>query len=395
MLGAGIMGAATALFLARGGARVTLFDAAPAPCAGASRWNEGKIHLGHLYAADPSLRTAARLLPGGLAFRPLVESLLGGCIEAAIAPLDDLYLVHRASVVAADDAGRYYDAATALAAAHPEADAYLTPLGARRAERLAPAALEAICDTREIVAGYRVPERAVNTRWIADRLVAALAAEPRIVLRLGAVVTAVESGAAGLDGPLTVRTAGAADGPYDAVVNALWAGRLAIDAAVGLAAPPTFSHRYRVSVFLQTTCPVALPNAIITTGPFGDVKNYGGGNLYLSWYPAGLLAEGHDTTPPPVPQLDAAAREALADRVIARLGAVIPAVSSLPATTATRQVGGGWVYAAGRGALDDRASTLHRRDRIGIVQRGRYFSVDTGKYSTAPWLARAIADDLL
>jgi hypothetical protein len=28
------------------------------------------------------------------------------------------------------------------------------------------------------------------------------------------------------------------------------------------------------------------------------------------------------------------------------------------------------------------------------VQRGGYFSVDTGKYSVAPWLARRVADRL-
>ena len=63
VLGAGIMGGATALFLARRGVRVVLFDAAAEPFCGASRWNEGKIHLGFLYSGDPSLRTARRLLP--------------------------------------------------------------------------------------------------------------------------------------------------------------------------------------------------------------------------------------------------------------------------------------------------------------------------------------------
>lgn len=394
VLGAGIMGASTALFLARDGVRVTVFDAAASPCAGASRWNEGKIHLGHLYAADPSLRTAARLLPGGLAFKRLVESLIEQSIGDAISPSDDLYLVHRDSVVGRDDAGRYYDAVTALAAAHPDAGAYLAPIGQTRAERLAPAALEAVCDTAVIEAGFRVPERSVATGWIADRLAAALTAHAGVTLRLGSVVTGVETGAAGLDGPLRVRTQSGVEGPYDAVVNALWEGRLAVDASVGLAAPATWSHRYRVSVFLRTTTPVTLPNAVIATGPYGDAKNYNGRDLYLSWYQDGLLADGHGLTPPAVPALDDKEQSALADQVMTHLGAVVPAVSSLPAITEKRRVAGGWVYAAGRGPLDDRTSTLHRRDAIGIVRRGRYVSADTGKYSVAPWLARAIADDL-
>jgi hypothetical protein len=37
---------------------------------------------------------------------------------------------------------------------------------------------------------------------------------------------------------------------------------------------------------------------------------------------------------------------------------------------------------------------LHKRHRIGIHRRGAYVSVDTGKYSIAPWLARQLADEI-
>ena len=395
VLGAGIMGASTALFLARGGVRVTLFDAASAVCAGASRWNEGKIHLGHLYAADPSLRTAARLLPGGLAFRPLIEALVDRNIEPALSPHDDLYLVHRRSVVDAEAAGRYYDAVTALAASHREAAHYLVPIRDPRATRLSSAELARVTAGEPIVAGFRVPERSVSTRWIADRLVDAIDATPRITQRLDTRVTGIATGVHGLEGPLTVTTIDGDDGPYDAVVNALWEGRLAVDAALHLATPATWSHRYRVAVFLRTTRPVTMPNAVIATGPFGDAKNYDGRDLYLSWYDTGLLSSGTGLVPPARPDLDDRHAAALADEVIARLGAVLPGVRDLPAITESRQVRGGWVFAAGHGPLDDPASTLHRRDRIGIARHGRYVSVDTGKYSVAPWLARTVADMLL
>lgn len=389
------MGVSTALFLVRGGARVTLVDAAPAICAGASRWNEGKIHLGHLYAADPSLRTAQRLLPGGLAFRPLVESLIGHSLAPAISQGSDLYLVHRRSVVDADTTGRYYDAVTALAASHPAASRYLQPIGETRAERLDARALDTLANRTEIVAGFRVPERSVSTRWVADRLAAAVAAEPRIDVRLSTRVTGLATGPAGFDGPLTIVTAHGSEGPFDAVVNALWEGRVALDTAAGLAPPAAWSSRYRVAVFLETTVPVTTPNVVVTTGPFGDVKNYDGRSLYLSWYDTGLLAHGTGPAPPAVPYLDDLAASRLADEVIAKIGGLLPEVANLPSRTASRQVAGGWVVAAGHGALDDPASTLHRRDRIGLTRHGRYLSADTGKYSVAPWLARAVADALL
>ena len=77
ILGAGIMGASLAIFLARRGASVTVFDREDAPVACASRWNEGKIHLGYIYGADPTLATAQHLLPGGLLFADCLRELIG------------------------------------------------------------------------------------------------------------------------------------------------------------------------------------------------------------------------------------------------------------------------------------------------------------------------------
>ena len=68
VLGAGIMGCCLALNLARSGVGVTLVDQHAAPMQGASRWNEGKIHLGYLYGADSTLGTVRHVLTGGLRF---------------------------------------------------------------------------------------------------------------------------------------------------------------------------------------------------------------------------------------------------------------------------------------------------------------------------------------
>jgi hypothetical protein len=137
-----------------------------------------------------------------------------------------------------------------------------------------------------------------------------------------------------------------------------------------------------------------MPSAVIGVGPFGDVKNYNGRDLYLSWYPAGLAVEGTALAPPPVPPIDDTARADLIASVLTRLGAMLPSVAALRSHLETVRVEGGWVYAAGRGALDDRRSSLHRRDRAGVVRDGRYLSIDTGKYSMAPWIAEGLAADV-
>jgi hypothetical protein len=204
----------------------------------------------------------------------------------------------------------------------------------------------------------------------------------------GTTVSALESAGSGWEGPWVVRSGERRFGPFDHTVNALWEGRLAVDATLGLAAPPGWSHRFRVSLFVHTRHPVDVPCQVVAAGPFGDIKNYDGRNFYLSWYPAGLLAEGGDVSPPALPpSLDEAA---LVRTLAAALREHLPGAGRILDAADRTVVRGGWVFAQGRGSLADPRATIHRRDRFGIFQRGRYFSVDTGKYSTAPWLAKQV-----
>ncbi len=385
------MGGSTALCLARRGVKVTLFDAAERPFEGASRWNEGKIHLGHLYAADPSLETARRLLPGGLAFRRITESLIGCSLDGQITPEDDIYLVHRHSVLGADETGRYLRAVTALVRDDSEARHYLADASSARVTALTRRELCADYDSSTVVAGFRVPERSVSTAWVADRFVDALNSTPGIELAMRTPVRGVRRCGLAPDDPLLVDTASDPAGPFASVVNCLWENRLLIDIGMGLPVPAERTHRFRMSAFVRTRVPVSLSSAVLVTGPFGDVKNYNGRNLYLSWYPAGLVAEGVNVGPPRLPALTPGDKGRIAGETIARLGAMISGIAEVEDAAEEIDVRGGWVYASGRGALAQRSSTLHRRDRIGIRRSGSYISVDTGKYSIAPWLAEEIA----
>ena len=119
------MGCAVAIFLARRGHQVSLFDKAQQPFSGASRWNEGKIHLGFLYSADPSLNSAREVLSGGLLFAPLVEELTGCALSSAMTAEDDIYLCHAQSVVDPDALFNYAQRVAQLVREHPDARRYL------------------------------------------------------------------------------------------------------------------------------------------------------------------------------------------------------------------------------------------------------------------------------
>ena len=389
-----MLGLCTALELARRGKLVTVIEGAPDIMQGASRWNEGKIHLGYLYAADPGLSTAARLIPAGLAFADLVERHIGQALTAFTTD-DDVYLVHRDSVVSADAFASYAARVASLvrdAASRAGAPRYLTDLADERAVRLSPSQLAATSSSDDVVAGFRVGERSVSTVPIADLLCRAVRAEPRIELHVGRWVEGVRRRN---DGRLDITLRGGNDEDlrgFDVIVNALWEGRPAIDASLGHLPPAPWSHRFRAAVFARTI-DSSLHSAVLCTGPFGDVKRYADGRLYLSWYRAGLLAEGIAIEPPrDEAGISPGRRAKVQADTLAALASYFPGVSELSRDPGALEVHGGWVYAIGQGSLADPASSLHQRDKFTISADRGYISVDTAKYSLAPWLAVRVAD---
>ena len=393
VLGGGIMGSAVAINLARRGFDVTVVDREAEPMAATSRWNEGKIHLGYLYGADPSLATARHMLPGGLLFAAHARELIGGDLAGHTTTEDDIYLVHRRSVVEPDDLRAQFAAVSELIRQHPDAEQYLVGgLSGAHVAELSPGELAAVAGD-EIVAGFRVPERSVDTRWFADRLAGAVVAESGVTLQTGTNVVAAQP-RDGIDGTWRVRSDDGYDEDFDVVVNALWNGRLPIDVTAGLTPEPPWTHRFRLCLFARTRTECDVPSAIAAVGPFGDVKNYNGRDFYLSWYPVGLVAEGADLElEAPAPPVGDDAR-AFIEQVRPALESIMPRVGSILDDAETVSVHGGFVFARGAGALDDRRSGLHRRDRYGVQQQGSYYSVDTGKYSTAPWLAQMLATEI-
>lgn len=364
VLGAGIMGSAVAIQLARRGLDVTVIDRESAPMAAASRWNEGKIHLGYIYGADPTLSTAQHVLTGGLRFDDLMRELIDAELSGHSTTDDDVYLVHRASVVGPDDLRGRFAAISGLIRSHPAAGRYLVDVSDARVTQLTPDELHAMAGG-DIVAGFRVPERSVDTRWVADRLADALAAQPGVTLRLGVTVVGVEERDSST-GEWRVRTDDGDREDFDLVVNALWGGRLPIDVTAGLTPEPPWTHRFRRSLFVRTRSEQELPSALVAIGPFGDVKNYNGRDFYLSWYPVGLVGEssGLELEGPAAPSASEA--EAFVTRVRAALEPLMPGIGPVLDDAETVIVNGGFVFARGAGALDDPRSGLHRRDRFGV-----------------------------
>ena len=397
VLGAGLQGAGVALELARRGVPVMLVEQDERPLNRASLRNEGKIHLGLIYANDRSRDTAFLQLEGALRFRAIVARWLGAEAEWMVKSTPFHYLVARDSVLPPDALVRHYEAVEARCRERLAADPALDYLGARPDRLFRPlgaSELSAHFDVGRLSGGFATAELALATEALAGSLRRALAASRGIDLRCSHVVRTIERTAEGFrvvgDGP---------GGPWRIrarqVVNACWERRLALDRQLGLEPPADLLHRLKFRVIARV--PPALrsaPSVSMVLGRYGDVVIRPDGTAYLSWYPAGLRGWSQDIEPPRA--WDAACRGEvdleLAREVAAECLSAIDAWYPGIGKSEPVLVDAGAIVALGRSDVDDAGSGLHDRTRIGVSSRDGYHSVDPGKLTSAPMFAIEAAD---
>jgi len=396
VLGAGLMGVCTAIELAGRGVDVDLYDRADVCISGASLNGEGKVHLGYLYAADPSLRTAKRMVDGALSFSPLMRRWLGGAFDRVPASRPFYYPVHRDSLVPADLFERHLHRVAGL---YADACGLARPDYFGRDPRLPPVRVRDLSSIglsgKLISAVFATEEVAIDSDALAVEVRARVAAEPRIRPHLGTEVLRVSRDRSGLTvharngaGPLRKR--------YDHVINALWDGRLAIDAEMGMTPNRRWLFRYKESLHLRSDATTHIPSVTIALGPFGDIVAYDKGKLYLTWYPAGRHASVDAILPPSEKDI-LATRNAVRvqTQTLTALAEIVPGVAALPAEViAAGCLRGGWIFAWGDTDVDDPASELHQRFAVGPASVEGYHTVDTGRFMLAPLFAMQVADAL-
>ena len=394
VLGGGFQGCCVALELAKRGTRVTLYERNSILLAGAATANEGKIHLGYTYASDRSLTTARTLLRGALSFAPLVQRYLDADVPlAASEPF--VYAVHRDSQVKDEEFATYLNATHSLVDAAAGRDSYFGVDLSEAPKRLTQAELESRFDPAYVTAAFDTSEIAIDTAAMAVSMRRRIAEDPRIEVRTGRKVTAVEDDNARLRVHSSGTDSDDADSDmFSTVINALWDGRLAIDATRGVHPGRKWIHRFKHGIRFRLPDTATLPSVTIVLGPFGDVVAYGNGLYYISWYPACMTAYSDALTPPAWrAQPDEPCLSKIVTESFATMGAIIPGLQSVcPQNVSVR---GGVIVAWGFTDIDDHASELHRRHEIGVHSYGSYHSIDPGKLTMAPHFAEVCADRIL
>jgi glycine/D-amino acid oxidase-like deaminating enzyme len=395
VLGGGLQGCCVALELAARGIRVTVFDRESGLLTRTAIANEGKIHLGYMYASDPSLRTARLMAQGALAFAPFFARHLGVSPETFRTSSPTTYTVHRDSQRSVEEVAIYLRNCHAIvveSAGGKERSYFGMDLG-EPPRRLSGSEGVNGLNPYLCLAEFRTSELAIDPHWLASAVRTRIADVSLIDLRLDTEVLEVRDEVRG------ARVASRTDEVesverFDHVVNALWDGRLAIDAKRGQLPSVDWLFRLKYGVRFRPSAGAALPPSVtIVSGPFGEIVTYADGRIYLTWYPHCMRALARDIAPPSWPKrADPDERTAIIEGTLTSLSEIAPQLRDCaPSDRSSFDVVGGVIVASATTDIVDPNSWLHHRYDIGVSSHGSYHSVDPGKLTMAPYFAEMCA----
>ncbi len=393
VLGAGIQGICCALALRKKGYDVTLIDRSQEPFSQTSMKGEAKIHLGYVYANDRSFRTASLLLKSAMHFGPLLDAWTNHQINwRSICSTPFTYIVHRDSMVAVDTLQHHYDRiAVAYKAYQQQGLHYVGHSPSQLLTQCQP--LPSYLNPLLARAAIATPELAIQTQLLKPVLIGALQQEYVRFLPNRRVRT-VERAPVGfrINGDTITGQSWSDEGSI--VVNCLWDGRLQLDSSLGL--HPKQPWVYRLKHSLLGHLPQKLTHVAshtIVLGPFGDLVTYPDGLTYLSWYPTCLRGWSDQLQPPdhwPNQTQDPQSTQDWQQATLNALDAIVPGLRQFE----IKQANAGVIFSWGETDIDDPDSLLHYRYNIGVNGFDGYFSVDTGKFTSAPYFAQSLIDQL-
>jgi glycine/D-amino acid oxidase-like deaminating enzyme len=398
ILGGGMQGCCCALALAERGVEVTLFDKNDQLLSRAAVANEGKIHLGYMYANDPSHSTARMMMNGALAFAPFIARHLEIAAESLNVSQPAAYVVHCDSQRSVQQVSEYLTAVHRMIveAADSRLEAYFGRDLSQEPRLWSAAEREEEFDCDIALAAFETPEVAINPLALAQVLRERIHSDRRIEVRLAHQVLSVED----IDHPVVITKdpGGAARHTFDHVINALWDGRFAVNETLGLRPDRPWLHRlkYGVSFYLPDHAKRP-PSATFVSGPLGEVVTYQDGLIYLTWYPTCLLSISSDTAPPEWPTYpDEPLRSELIRGTLEAMAKFVVSLRELvPEELVDVTVKGGVIVAWGKTDIYDPKSELHRRYEIGVTSNRQFHSIDPGKLTMAPHFAQLCADRIV
>jgi glycine/D-amino acid oxidase-like deaminating enzyme len=380
IIGGGLQGAFAAIACARRGRQVVIFERRAAILQGASRNNEGKIHLGFTYGLDTAGETQRLLARYGAAFRPALQQLLGNSDRSFVVARQVMYARHMDSLLSEEATDQHFEMVTRLL----NGCEFQLPGNRRLPES---ETKERFCD---LVGSARlVSEETIDAEKLCVAVAEVLLNTQGIQLQTGVEIRHATEG----DRPSVFAADGQCVGTFDAVVNCAWDGLPELDSRSNLRSTG-YCLRAKAGFIARATGRVPPQPVTFCFGPFGDIVPLGGDLVYLSWYPSCLMGFTTEITGGSgwFPELQS--RFDFDRAYSASVTAFEKLCRGLHLSSEFEKVLAGAILASGSTDIDDRGSRLHKRTAIGIHRRDNYFSVNPGKLTLTPQLALELAASL-
>jgi len=394
VLGAGLQGVCIALALQCHGHEVTLIDKAPDCMMRASLRNEGKIHLGFVYANDASFRSSTLMLRSSLAFSGLIEEWLKTRIDwPTLTSHRFVYVVAHDSLVPPERLFAMYEK---LQKTYQEAIGNEGPnyLGARPSalwHEIPRNTLRGWIDEKFATMGAQTAEVALDLVAFRRLMRTALDESTQVKKLHNHKVESIVRTPFGFrvhgvqpDSCSWTREAGM-------VVNCLWEGRLELDHQLGVIPQRKWVYRLKYRMLGELSRNLAgLPSLTMVLGPYGDIVVYPSAQTYVSWYPACMKGWCTTLSPPPAwesacnGQIDSRLTRPIAQEALKAFDSIVPGMLS----SKIEAVDAGIICSWGESDISDPESEFHERFDVGVQSYDGYYSVDTGKLTCAPFFAQ-------
>ena len=399
IIGGGLTGVCIALELAENGYSVDLFETTDELIGQASLVNEGKIHLGFVYAKDTSLQTARKMIRGALVFKPLITRWIKESVYENALSSPFIYAIHKDGMVPVEHIKHHFQQVEKIFYAEKSgihslpqesSDAPLfREMGAREWHPLL---------NPELIEGaFLTAEQSIDTLVVARELRAQVTIHPKINVFLN---TRVCSCSYTKNGRVAIQFKKGGENfsdIYDHVANVTWQNRLALDRTFGILEERPVIHRYKLALHSKGAISgPPCPSVTFMLGSFGDTVTFPD-RMYWSWYPAGHILTDSSLQPPEDVILKTGVDlNFVQSQSIDELGKLIPSIVAGTHTPADGwEIRGGYISAWGETGIEDPGSRLHERYEVGVSSHGNYHSVDTGKYTLAPAIAHETAKRIL
>jgi hypothetical protein len=393
IMGAGIQGISCALSLLQKGYQVTLIDKNAKAMNQTSVRGEAKIHLGYVYANDASFRTANLLVNAALHFAPLLDKWTNNLIRwNEIYSNPFTYVVHNDSMLTPQQLLQHYEK---ISQAFQELKGEgLHYLGDHMEDlKVEEISIPSVINKKYVQKTFTTSERAIQTSVLAP-LLRGIIEQKQVKLCMNETVKSVKKIANGFE--VEVEDASGKKNLHqsDIVVNCLWDGRLAVDASLNLL--PQKDWVYRLKYRFLGNLPASLnkmESYTLVLGPFGDIVTYPNGLTYLSWYPECMRGWSQEIKPPKdwetISSIDKSDRDLdWIIKAVANFSDIFPGLDKFD----IQQIDAGVIFSWGKTDIDDPISILHKRYNIGVTLHDGYFSIDTGKFTSAPLFAQSLSD---